>query len=80
MELVTVADAFRAAQERVNAKCREQGIAPLSGHDVAIIGAYSAFEKAYRNVSARITADQTERFNREVIDFAVKCIATAILS
>lgn len=70
-------DAIVAGQERINAKCREQGIDPLTGHDIAILAAHRTGERLYKATLA-LHGDKPE-FDEQAIQFAAKCIAQAIL-
>lgn len=78
--ILTAREAFAEAQKRINAKCGETGVAPLTGKDIALIAAWTPFEKAYNRVLAGISPNQASEFNKDVVAFAMKCIVTAILS
>lgn len=80
MTVLSSDDAFREGQRTVNDRCRQAGIAPLSGHDIAIIAAHAAFSKGYASVLSRLQEGQEEQFNRDAVTFAAQCIARAILA
>ena len=78
--ILTSHQAFMEAQKQINAACVERGIDPLRNHDIALIAAYTPFERAYNNVLARLQDGQDEQFNADCVTYAKKCIATAILA
>lgn len=78
--LLTAQEAIIAAQKEIGEVCKEQGIAPLTGHDIAILAAWAPFERAYNRVASNLQEGQEDQFNRDVVMFAKKCIAQAILA
>ena len=70
-------DAIVAGMNLINHRCREQGIEPLSGHDIAIIAAHRAGAAGYAHALA--ASGGHPEFNNQAAQYAAKLIAKAIL-
>lgn len=78
MALLAISEAFRAAVDDINARCRAQGCDGL-GHDVCQIAAYHQFEKSYIRALDRLVDMPPDQQRELEGSFNLQAVASARL-